>query len=104
MTASQSSHDDPGRAALLQGRREGLATAALAAACLAFVNLLGAEKALLALTLAGLAVRGLPPGAARGRALAAVGLSAVYLATVVTVLILFRHELADLIRLLKDLG
>jgi hypothetical protein len=104
MTGSLSTHDDPRQAALLQGRREGLATAALAAGCVAFINLLGAEKALLAMTLAGLALGGLPAGSARGRALAALGLSAVYIATLVTVLIFYHDKLAHLLRLLKDLG
>jgi hypothetical protein len=104
MTESLPTHDDPRRAALLQGRREGLATPALAAGCVAFINLLGAEKALLAVTLAGLALGGLPAGTARGRALAALGLSAVYLATLITVLILYHDKLAYLLKLLKDLG
>jgi hypothetical protein len=104
MTSSQSTQDDPQQSALLRGRREGLATAALAAGCVAFVNLLGAEKALLAVTLAGLALGGLPSGPARVRALVAIGLGAVHLATLVAVLILFHDKLAHLLRLLKDLG
>ncbi len=104
MTDSHSTHDDPEYAALLQGRREGMATAALAAGCVAFVNLLGAEKALLAVTLAVLALGGLSAGAARGRALAALGLGAAYVATLVTVLILYHEKLGHLLQLLKDLA
>jgi hypothetical protein len=104
MTGLLPPHDDPRQAALRQGRREGLATAALAAGCVAFLNLLGAEKALLAMTLAGLALGGLPAGPARSRALAALGLSAVYVITLITVLIFYHDKLAHLLGLLKDLG
>lgn len=104
MTGLISAQDDSRQAALLQGRREGLATAALAAGCVAFINLLGAEKALLAITLAGLALGALPAGPARGRALAALGLGAIYLVTMIVVLILYHDKLARLLELLKDLG
>jgi hypothetical protein len=104
MTGSLSTHDDPQQAALLRGRLEGLATAALAAGCVAFINLLGAEKALLAVTLAGLALSGLPAGRARGRALAAMALGVLYVATIVTVLVLYHEKLAHLVQFLKDLG
>jgi len=104
MAGSLSTQDDPRQVARRQGRQEGLATAALAAGCVAFVNLLGAEKALLAVTLAGLALGGLPAGSARSRALAALGLSAVYLATLITVLIVYHDKLTHLLGLLKDLG
>jgi hypothetical protein len=97
-------HDDSRQAARLQGRREGLATAALAAGCVAFINLLGAEKALLAVTLAGLALGGLPAGSARRRALSAMGLGGLYLVTLMLVLLFYHDKLARLIGLLKDLG
>lgn len=96
--------DEPQDATLRRGRREGLATAALAAGCVSFINLLGAEKALLALTLAGLALGGFHAGSARRRALAAIGLSTVYIATLIAVLVLYHDKLSHLMQLLKDLG
>ena len=104
MSEPLSANDTLRREALLQGRREGLAIAALAAGCVAFINLLGAEKALLAMTLGGLALGGLAGGVAQRRAWAALGLGTIYLVTLVLVLIVYHDKLAHLIALLKDLG
>jgi len=94
------------REARLQGRAEGLATGALAIALLAFVNLLGAEKGLLALVLGLVALRGAGAGAgpARTRARIAVCLGALQLVTVALVVLLFREEIGQLLALLAKLG
>lgn len=92
------------REARLQGRAEGLATGALAIALLAFVNLLGAEKGLLALVLGLVALRGAGTGPARRRARIAVCLGALQLVTVALVVLLFREEIGQLLALLAKLG
>jgi len=104
MAGAPSSNDPALQAAVLRGRQEGLATAALAASCVAWVNLLGAEKALLAMTLAGIALHGPAGAAARKRARIAIGLSAFYAVTWVAVLILYHKQLAHLLQALKNLG
>jgi uncharacterized membrane protein len=89
---------------LRRGRREGMAMAALALSIVSFVNLLGAEKALLAIVLAVLALKGAQAGTTRLRGWLAIAFAGVYLATVATVLVLFHDKLGQLIELLKDLG
>jgi hypothetical protein len=86
------------------GRREGLAIAALALGLVAFLNLLGAEKSLLALVLAGLALSGGGAGRARRRAWLAIGLAALHLVTIAVVLVVFRDKLGELLGLLRTLG
>jgi len=95
---------DAEHAALSRGRAEGLATAAVAVGCVAFVNMLGAEKALLAITLAALALGGLALGRARGRAYGAIGLGILYIGTLAVLLVAYHDKLAQLIRLLKEIG
>ena len=104
MTAQNSSYDDPLTSALLRGRREGLAIAAVTVGCVAFVNLLGAEKAILAVVLGSFALRGLPAGIARGRALTAIGLGAAHVAILLTLLTLYHEAASQLIQYLKDLA
>jgi hypothetical protein len=89
---------------LIRGRKEGYATAALALSAVSFTHLLGAEKALLAIVLAVLALRGGRSSVARTRGWAAIALAGIYIVTVATVLVLFHDKLAQLIELLKDLG
>jgi uncharacterized membrane protein len=103
MTDAQVDNDHH-QAALRRGRLEGLAAAALATACVSFINLLGAEKALLAITLGGLALSGLHDRFARRRAWAAIGLSGFYVATLVGLLFLYHEKLGHLVELLKELG
>jgi hypothetical protein len=91
-------------AALRRGRSEGLATAALALGALAFLNLLGAEKGILAVVLGVLALRHVSSGQARRRAQFAVVLGALQIATVALVLVLFHDQLRQLIDLLRTLG
>lgn len=91
-------------AALRRGRSDGLAFAALALSLVSFTNLLGAEKAALAIVLAVLALRSATPGAVRTRSWAAIALASIYIVSIATVLVMFREELAHLIQLLQDLG
>lgn len=91
-------------AALRQGRREGLAVAALALSLVAFLNLLGTEKSVLAIILAALALSGSRDPHIRRRASIALALALVHLITIAVVLVLFRDRLGDLIRLLQTLG
>ena len=91
------------RVLLRRGRSEGMATAAVAVGALAFLNLLGAEKGILAIVLGLLALRNAPPPSQR-RARVAIVLGAVQIATVVTVLVLFQDKLRQLIDLLRTLG
>ncbi|HEY6456851.1 MAG TPA: hypothetical protein VIY90_16370 [Steroidobacteraceae bacterium] len=95
---------DPAKA-FQEGRRLGLATAALALSITGFVNLLGAEKPILAGVLALMALRGSAPSRAifsRGRA--ALALAAIYLVTLVAVCIIFHEKLLQLLQLLQKLG
>lgn len=89
---------------LARGRSEGLATAAVAMGALSFIQLLGAEKAILAIVLAVLALRGAPSQQGRRRSYTAIVLGVVYLAITAATLILFHDELGELIRLLQSLG
>lgn len=93
------------KAAYGEGRRAGLATGALAVGVVAFLSLLGIEKAALSLTLAVLALRGAKLGStARRLSWLAVLISSIYVVTYVTVLVLYRDKLAELVRLLQQLG
>jgi hypothetical protein len=96
---------DPLTRAFEDGRRAGLATAALAVSVVAFLSLLGAEKALLAIALGLLARRGAPPGSA-GRKLAtvAIGVATVFLVTIAFVLVMFWDELVGLVNYLRQLS
>lgn len=86
------------------GRCQGLAIAALATSLVAYLNLLGAEKSILAIVLATIAMTGSASRLVRRRSLIAIGLAAIHIATVVAVLVIFRDELAELVRLLSTLG
>jgi len=87
------------------GRRAGLAVAAFALAVMSFVNLLGLEKSLLAGVLAILALQGRLPGMpAPGWARPAIAIAVVHAITFVTVLILLRDKLGQLLLLLHKLG
>jgi len=103
--SSQSPPLTPAQTAYLEGRRAGLATAALALSVVAFLNLLGIEKSLLAVCLAILALRGMGPseGAARyGRA--ALIIAIIHVVTFFAVIAAFHDKLIDLIHQLQKLG
>jgi len=98
------SQTDPTKA-FQEGRRLGLATAALALSITGFVNLLGVEKAILAGVLALMALQ----GSATSRAIffrsrTALMLAAIYLLTIAAVCIVFQDKLLQLLRLLQKLG
>lgn len=90
------------RAAYALGRKHGLATAALALSLISFVNLIGAEKGLLALVLGIIALSG--GQATRSRARIAIGLAVLQLCTILVVILLFRDQIAQLLALLSKLG
>jgi len=94
----------PAESARLHGRREGLAVAALALGLVSFLNLLGAEKAILALVLGFAGLSGATDPHVRTRAFLAIGLGIAYLVTIVVVLVMFREQLRELIGLLHTLG
>lgn len=98
-------HEDMHTEAFQEGKRAGLAIAALAGSAVAFVSLLGIEKTILAIVLAVLAIRGSAPRSrARRLALAALGIAAVYVLTFAVAMALFHEKLYELIRLLQQLG
>ena len=104
-TVERSATEESLAQAFEAGRRAGLATAAVALSLIAFVSLLGAEKALLAIVLAVLARRGARPGsAARRLAAVAIGVAAVFLVSITFVLIRFWNELGDLVNHLRQLS
>ena len=91
-------------AAMHQGRGEGLAFAAVALGIAAFINLLGAEKGILAVVLGVLARRHAKSNPGRRRSGIAITLGVVQLGTIVAVLVLFRDKLGQLVELLKTLS
>jgi hypothetical protein len=87
------------------GRRTGFGVSALALSLVAFLSMLGAEKAVLAIVLGALAMRGTKRGAvARRLGIAAIGMAAVFLATLAVVLVVFWDQLVELIRILERLS
>jgi len=91
--------------AFREGKRAGLAIAAVAGSAVAFVSLLGIEKAILAIVLAILARRGAAPKShTRRLASVAIGLAMLYVAMFAVVMALFHDKLGELIRLLQQLG
>jgi hypothetical protein len=96
---------DPTDGAYERGRRIGLATGALALSVVAFVNLLGLEKSILATILALLALRGgasVAEGARRARL--ALVVAVIHMITIVAVLAIFHDKLLQLLHLLEKLG
>ena len=94
---------DPVEAAYQEGRRAGLAMAALAVGAVAFLNLLSAEKSILAIVLAALALKG-ARGAARQQGWLAIALAIVQITLVVIVLALFHDKLIQLLHILQKLS
>ena len=96
---------DPVQTAYEDGRRFGLATAALALGVVSFVNLLGIEKSILAIVLAILAIKGGGFRAAvlrRGRT--ALILASAHIVISVAILVIFRARLMELVQLLHKLS
>ena len=87
------------------GRRVGFGVSALVLSLVAFLSLLGAEKAILAIVLGALAIRGGKSGSlARRLGIAAMAIGAVFLGTVITVLALFWDRFMELIHALHQLS
>lgn len=86
------------------GRREGLAVAALAVALISFLNLLSAEKSILAIVLALMAMSGSASRSVRRRSSIAIGLAVLQIVTIAVVLVLFQDELGQLIEALHKLS
>jgi hypothetical protein len=87
-----------------RGRNVGLATGALALSVVAYINLLGVEKSLLAIVLAALALQNARSLAIpRGRALLAIVLATIHAITLIVVLIVFREKLTQLLRQVIEL-
>jgi hypothetical protein len=96
---------DSAGTAYREGRSAGLAVGALAVSLVAFLSLLGIEKAVLALVLAVLAIRGVANGVrARRLAIAAIVIACIYAATYVVVVALYHDKIGELIRMLHQLG
>jgi hypothetical protein len=96
---------DPVHAAFQEGRRFGLATAALALSIVSFLNMFGLEKSILAIVLAILSRQGAVSAAAawrRGRT--ALIVASVHIVTVVAVLILIRQKFGGLLNFLHKLS
>ncbi|MDB5676539.1 MAG: hypothetical protein JWM65_3521 [Sphingomonas bacterium] len=88
-----------------QGQRAGFSLAALAIAAMAFVNLLGFEKSLLALVIAGIALRGgVVDPRTRHWARLAIALAVGHWLVLTVVMGLYHQQLAQLIALLQRLS
>ena len=87
-----------------QGRREGYSIAALALSLVAYINLLGAEKSLLAIVLALVAMRGARLPFVLRRSRLAIGFAILHLVTFVVVIVLFHDKIAELLRLMHSLA
>jgi hypothetical protein len=91
--------------AFAAGRSAGLAIAALAAGVISFVSLLGAEKAVLAVVLGILAIRGAAPGSsARRLGILGILLGGLFVVTLVVLLAVLHDQFAKLVRLLHQLS
>jgi hypothetical protein len=87
------------------GRRVGFGISALVLSLVGFLSLLGAEKAILAIVLGALAIRGSGQGAlARRLGVIAICLGIVYLLTIVVVLIVFRGQVLEFVQMLHKLS
>jgi putative copper export protein len=93
------------KSAFAQGRRHGLAIAALLVSLVSFVSLLGAEKAIAAVALAAVAMKGAEAGSLpRKLGIAAIVVSTLFLMTAAVVLIAFWDKAVELVRLLEQLS
>jgi hypothetical protein len=87
------------------GRRVGFGISALTLALVAFLSLLGAEKAILAIVLGGLAIRGSGRASQAHRlGLAAIGIGVVFILALVVGLIVFWGPLLEFVQMLNRLS
>ncbi len=91
--------------AFCAGRRVGFGISAVALSLVGFLSLLGAEKAILAIVLGSLAIRGSHRGAlARRFGITAICLAAVFLVTMAVVLVVCRGQLLEFLQMLHKLS
>jgi hypothetical protein len=93
--------------AFVLGQRYTLATMALVLALLSFLNLAGMEKAIAAMIVAYIALKGSPPPALeerRGWARFAVGLATAHIVLVISVILLNLDRLAKLYEVLRAMS
>jgi hypothetical protein len=96
---------DPVQAAYNSGRRHGLAISALALSIVAFISLLGVEKALLAMTLALLSRRGaIRSEPTRRLGTLAIILNCAYIALFILIALIYWPKLGELLHLMQQLG
>jgi hypothetical protein len=87
------------------GRRVGLAISALALSLVAFLSLLGMEKAILAIILGAMALRGSAPGTpSRRYGLAAIVIGSLFLVTAAVVLVAYWNKIGEIIVMLNQLS
>ena len=104
MTAA-GEHFDKTAEAYEAGRRVGFGVSALAIALVTFLSLLGAEKAILAITLGALAAHGRgPTPLSRRLGIAAIVLGVLFLLTVGVLLVVFWDQAVEFVRLLQQLS
>ena len=96
-----------GESAFVLGQRYTLATMALVLALLSFLNLAGMEKAIAAMIVASMALKGSPPPALEERrswARFAVGLAAAHIVLVISVILLNLDRLSKLYEVLRAMS
>jgi len=87
------------------GRRVGFGISALTLALVAFLSMLGVEKAILAVVLGVLAIRGSGPGTqARRLGVAAISIGVVFILALVVGLIVFWGQLMEFVQMLNRLS
>jgi hypothetical protein len=87
------------------GRRVGFGISAFVLGLVSFLSLLGAEKAILAMILGVMAIRGSGQGAlARRLGTIAICLGAAFLVTMVVILIVFRGQVLEFVQMLQKLS
>jgi predicted branched-subunit amino acid permease len=104
MSSPNTNPRDAERIAYEKGRNVGLAIGALAVSVIAYINLLGIEKSLLAIVLAILALQNARSlSTPRFRAQLALVLASIHAVTVIVIVIVFREKLAELARRVIEL-
>ena len=104
MSTTQTTQTETPEAAYQRGRRVGLAAAALALAVIAYVNLLGIEKSLLAVVLAAVALKGVSLSRiVQTRTRIALALAALHAIAVVVIVVMYGDKLALLTRQMIEL-
>ena len=104
MNTEPQNHDST-NLAYATGRRDGLGIAALTLGIVTYVSLLGVEKAVLAIVLGALAIRGGRPGSvAQKLGRTSIVLGGLFIVTLIVVMICYREKVAELFALLQKLS